>query len=167
MYDLVGVVVHSGVKLEAGHYYSFIKERGTDSERWWRFDDTTVTEFDENTLGEETFGGEHTWLPREERENWQNKNAYMLFYEQRHRPSPASNVDEVSDVRVPPNLSNAIVSDNTQLLRERLSGDRFTLDFVKAILETFTFKPIRTLEGTFFPFMLFLLPLSLSLCSFG
>lgn len=61
-YELVGVVVHSG-QASAGHYYSFIKERkrsdGTNRNRWLKFNDTTVEEFDMNdtTLEAECFGG--------------------------------------------------------------------------------------------------------------
>lgn len=141
----MGVVVHSGTRLEAGHYYSIIKEHGEDGDLWWRFDDTTVTAFDVNDLGEETFGGEHLHLPTEERESWQNKNAYMLFYEQRYRSRPTSDI--VCDV-VPSPLAQAITVDNTQLLRDRLCVDRLSFDFTKTILETFTFEPIKSLDGT-------------------
>lgn len=59
-YELVGVVVHSG-QANAGHYYSFIKERrkNGDRSRWLKFNDTTVEEFDMNdtTLEAECFGG--------------------------------------------------------------------------------------------------------------
>lgn len=61
-YELVGVVVHSG-QASAGHYYSFIKERkrsdSSSRNRWLKFNDTTVEEFDMNdtTLEAECFGG--------------------------------------------------------------------------------------------------------------
>ena len=62
-YELVGVVVHSG-QASAGHYYSFIKERKRPEDRscrnrWLKFNDTTVEEFDMNdtTLEAECFGG--------------------------------------------------------------------------------------------------------------
>lgn len=61
-YELVGVVVHSG-QASAGHYYSFIKERkrteNNGRNRWLKFNDTTVEEFDMNdkTLEAECFGG--------------------------------------------------------------------------------------------------------------
>lgn len=61
-YELVGVVVHSG-QASAGHYYSFIKERkrpeGTNRNKWFKFNDTTVEEFEmnDNTLEAECFGG--------------------------------------------------------------------------------------------------------------
>lgn len=61
-YELVGIVVHSG-QASAGHYYSFIKERkrsdNSNRNRWLKFNDTTVEEFDMNdtTLEAECFGG--------------------------------------------------------------------------------------------------------------
>uniref|UniRef100_K3WJM4 ubiquitinyl hydrolase 1 n=1 Tax=Globisporangium ultimum (strain ATCC 200006 / CBS 805.95 / DAOM BR144) TaxID=431595 RepID=K3WJM4_GLOUD len=56
MYDLVGIVVHSGTS-DMGHYYSFIKDRRR-PERWLEFNDEIVREFDIERLGEECFGGE-------------------------------------------------------------------------------------------------------------
>eukprot|EP00095_Tigriopus_kingsejongensis_P003305 maker-scaffold355_size198070-snap-gene-0.39 protein:Tk03305 transcript:maker-scaffold355_size198070-snap-gene-0.39-mRNA-1 annotation:"ubiquitin carboxyl-terminal hydrolase 24 isoform x8" len=95
-YRLVGVLVHSG-QANAGHYYSFIKERrsktvsGSNSGKWFKFNDTTVEEFDMNTdsLTTECFGGnykvkkdesgsQNSNLPEERQRYW---NAFMLFYE--------------------------------------------------------------------------------------
>jgi len=54
VYKLGGVVIHSGYA-QGGHYYSFIKDRGTD--KWYKFDDETVTDFDISNLEQECFGG--------------------------------------------------------------------------------------------------------------
>lgn len=149
VFDLVGVVVHAGRQLEAGHYYSFIKDRSAvDDESWWRFDDTSVSEFDISQLGEETFGGNHEWLPREERETWQNKNAYMLFYEQRKLGD--RDRTSLAHVDVPKPLSEAIVHDNQQLLRERMRSDPLVFDFIKSVLEGLTFTPVLDLNGAAF-----------------
>ena len=97
LYDLVGVVVHSG-QANAGHYYSFIKDRKGNSvsnankDKWFKFNDTTVDSFfmnDEN-LEAECFGGTFTVnkkegggtsnLPEERQRYW---NGYILFYEAR------------------------------------------------------------------------------------
>jgi len=56
-YHLVGVLVHSGT-VDAGHYYSFIKERNT--EKWYRFDDRVIVDFDPAKLPLETFGGDNS-----------------------------------------------------------------------------------------------------------
>ena len=92
-YDLVGIVVHSG-QASAGHYYSFIKDRHT--ERWLKFNDTTVEEFQmtDDSIVQECFGGSfkvkksHTGssgLPENRQRYW---NAYMLFYEKRGNATP-------------------------------------------------------------------------------
>lgn len=92
-YDLCGVVVHSG-QASAGHYYSFIKERRSDPQYaakrgiWYKFNDTTVEQFDLNdaTLETECFGGTYkakvsdsaSCYPETRQRHW---NAYLLFYE--------------------------------------------------------------------------------------
>ena len=53
-YKLKGTVVHYGTA-EGGHYYSFIKERGTD--KWFEFNDMNVREYDPADLPEDAFGG--------------------------------------------------------------------------------------------------------------
>eukprot|EP00090_Calanus_glacialis_P047045 TRINITY_DN9530_c0_g1_i3.p1 TRINITY_DN9530_c0_g1~~TRINITY_DN9530_c0_g1_i3.p1 ORF type:complete len:2633 (-),score=502.34 TRINITY_DN9530_c0_g1_i3:271-7929(-) len=94
-YDLVGVTVHSG-QANAGHYYSFIKDRRGNSvtnankNKWFKFNDTTVEGFemtDEN-LEAECFGGkfkvkkkEGSSLPEERQRYW---NGYILVYEARN-----------------------------------------------------------------------------------
>ncbi|KAG6612398.1 putative ubiquitin-specific protease [Phytophthora cinnamomi] len=90
MYDLVGVVVHSGTS-DTGHYYSFIKDRhDTDNQRWLEFNDEVVRDFDVDTMGEECFGGEEvaqkwdalqgTYSPIVQ---MKRRSAYMLIYERR------------------------------------------------------------------------------------
>jgi len=94
-YDLVGVVVHSG-QANAGHYYSFIKERkghsvvNVNKNKWFKFNDTTVEEINmtDETLETECFGGkfkakkkEGSNLPEERQRYW---NGYILVYEARN-----------------------------------------------------------------------------------
>ena len=93
-YDLVGVTVHSG-QANAGHYYSFIKDRKANSvvnpnkNKWFKFNDTTVEEFEmtQENLEAECFGGkfkvkkkEGSNLPEERQRYW---NGYILIYEAR------------------------------------------------------------------------------------
>lgn len=57
-YELVGVLIHSG-SADAGHYYSFIKERNKKSPnygQWCEFNDTTVKETSFEQLKKECFG---------------------------------------------------------------------------------------------------------------
>ncbi len=97
IYDLVGIIVHSG-QANAGHYYSFIKAVNADDangvddgchDKWYKFNDTTVEEIDFNNsvLIEECFGGsfacsnDNKSLPEERVRYW---NAYMLLYKVRN-----------------------------------------------------------------------------------
>ncbi|XP_065657355.1 ubiquitin carboxyl-terminal hydrolase 24 isoform X3 [Hydra vulgaris] len=89
-YELVGIVVHSG-QANAGHYYSFVKNRQNGNgafEKWYKFNDVTVERFEMNdeALKIECFGGEYrvpqtdsnSQYPENRIRTW---NAYMLFYE--------------------------------------------------------------------------------------
>ncbi|KAF1313483.1 Ubiquitin-specific protease, partial [Globisporangium splendens] len=93
MYDLVGIVVHSGTS-DMGHYYSFIKDRRR-PERWLEFNDEVVREFDIERMDEECFGGEEAkphWdgTSRVSKVQMERRNAYMLLYERRDDVSVSS-----------------------------------------------------------------------------
>ncbi|XP_064607447.1 ubiquitin carboxyl-terminal hydrolase 24-like isoform X2 [Liolophura sinensis] len=97
-YELVGIVVHNG-QANAGHYYSFIKDRRgtvlTNNQRgkWFKFNDNIVEEFEmsETTLEAECFGGTYkakiydqsSSYPEDRLRYW---NGYMLFYEKLEEP---------------------------------------------------------------------------------
>jgi len=100
LYELVGIVVHSG-QASAGHYYSFIKVKRpptssaipedraveTNSGRWLRFNDILVDEFamSDPAMEAECFGGSYKAKPNDTQSSnpeiriryW---NAYLLFY---------------------------------------------------------------------------------------
>jgi hypothetical protein len=86
VYELQGVVVHSGQTIHSGHYYSFIRDPATGA--WHRLDDDAVAEVSEERLREECFGGtvetkdQYGDIKREDR--W--RSAYVLFY----RAAPAA-----------------------------------------------------------------------------
>ena len=94
-------MVHSG-QANAGHYYSFIKDRQKNN-TWLKFNDTTVEEFEmtDEALKQECFGGSFkvkknsgsSHLPENRQRYW---NAYMLFYESRTStlPVPARRASE-------------------------------------------------------------------------
>eukprot|EP01138_Halocafeteria_seosinensis_P009856 gb/GECG01010067.1/.p1 GENE.gb/GECG01010067.1/~~gb/GECG01010067.1/.p1 ORF type:complete len:2477 (+),score=252.87 gb/GECG01010067.1/:1-7431(+) len=84
-YTLKGVLVHTG-NADSGHYYSFIRER--ESNKWFRFEDHSITPFDPQDIPTECFGGTETvkvahktmnYSIEEEREV--ERNALLLFYE--------------------------------------------------------------------------------------
>lgn len=51
-YTLRGTIIHSGTS-EAGHYYSFIKQK----EKWFKFNDEIIEEVDYSKVEEEAYGG--------------------------------------------------------------------------------------------------------------
>jgi len=91
LYDLVGVVVHTG-SLDSGHYYSYIKERvpirGTEP-KWFEFNDTSVTPWDPKRLEADCFGGESTSSPVRSAFGHSfgggnyGKGAYILIYQRK------------------------------------------------------------------------------------
>ncbi|KAL3659461.1 hypothetical protein V7S43_015453 [Phytophthora oleae] len=117
MYDLVGVVVHSGTS-DTGHYYSFIKDRHeAENQRWLEFNDEVVRDFDVETIGEECFGGEEvaqkwdamqgTYSPVVQ---MKRRSAYMLIFEKRE-------AEIVKTAEIFP-LSSPVKTFSTQILRE-------------------------------------------------
>ena len=86
LYTLHGVIVHSG-QANAGHYYSFIKKRGTGE--WYKFNDDSVTsiKMTDQTMVEECFGGEFNSKGSTRNRYW---NAYILFYDRVNEMSPPS-----------------------------------------------------------------------------
>ncbi len=48
-YKLKGILIHMG-EADSGHYYSLIKNRDEKSSQWYEFNDTIVTNFDENDI---------------------------------------------------------------------------------------------------------------------
>ncbi|KAJ3450484.1 ubiquitin carboxyl-terminal hydrolase faf-x-related [Anaeramoeba flamelloides] len=97
-YELCGILIHLG-STRSGHYYSFIKERETRKDikpknpKWFKFDDSTVTEFDIKNIPQECFGAssKDRSIGNNDISNTQNKygysvgdkrySAYMLFYQ--------------------------------------------------------------------------------------
>ncbi|GBG68283.1 hypothetical protein CBR_g2830 [Chara braunii] len=101
MYELMGVVVHSGTAF-AGHYYSYIKERDGDGPLncpdhpggWMAFDDKRVEPYDISDLEKDCFGGKYTvevydnFLKTTSPQEFDRPNsAYMLLYERRPQSS--------------------------------------------------------------------------------
>ena len=126
MYDLVGVVMHSG-ELNSGHYYSYIKERGSRagclaSERaklrggaagpWFEFNDATVTPWDVANLDSACFGG--MTMGTDGKETPSHKSAYILVYERRtpcaalpvRLPPPATAEPAAPPPPPPPSATN-------------------------------------------------------------
>ena len=84
LYELTGITIHFGVS-DYGHYYDLIKAVNN---KWYKFNDTNITEFDESEIPKEAFGdkeNENNDLESEitdkaEIKEKDNKNAYILIY---------------------------------------------------------------------------------------
>ncbi|KAI9691723.1 MAG: hypothetical protein M1822_007795 [Bathelium mastoideum] len=136
-FELVGILVHDGTA-EAGHYYSFIRERPTPAgqqPKWFRFNDAFVTDFDPGQIDTNCFGGHLPQLHDGEK----RFSAYMLFYERASKlDSMASQLDRAVrlplKVPVPADISLEIVSANRlHLLRHCLFDPDFP-SFIQAII---------------------------------
>jgi hypothetical protein len=106
-YELVGMVIHTG-SATAGHYYSYIQERGADgvTGRWFEFNDSYVAEWDPSRMEDDCFGGEdvfqgrgyydykyadgqynRVWVPGREYRRTRYNNAFLAIYDKVKRPT--------------------------------------------------------------------------------
>ena len=94
-YSLKGVVAHVGA-IDRGHYYSFIRERCSDT--WLEFNDRKVVPFSQEAIPSECFGGRDEFVDRHGmpcsrvREN----NAYLLVYERKTAAAAAASESSTS-----------------------------------------------------------------------
>ena len=86
-YELIGVTVHTGTA-DGGHYYAFIRDRASNKDKWYSFNDAEVKPFDTNQIASECFGGEMSSRTYDqvtdkfmELSIEKTNSAYMLFYE--------------------------------------------------------------------------------------
>lgn len=127
IFELVGVLVHSGTA-ESGHYYSYIRERPVADSRksWVEFNDADVSSFDPSKIAEQCFGGLndslHTASMGQTRYGkvW---NAYMLFYQRVSSMDSATEIykpqtkDTPVHVELPIDLGNHIAMENELFIR--------------------------------------------------
>jgi ubiquitin carboxyl-terminal hydrolase 34 len=138
-FNLVGVLIHTG-NAEAGHYYSYIKERNGKPHSWVEFNDADVTTFDLGTLQESSFGGlgEPNFGVRYTRA-W---NAYMLFYE-RATVSAANggqlgqSVDQPVHVTMPRELFLPVAQNNKEFIRKFCMFDPEHSKYVRLLLDQY------------------------------
>ena len=98
-YKLKGTVIHLGTA-DQGHYYSFIQDRESESNKWYEFNDHIIKDFDPSDIPYEAFGGDDESLMNDlqnmkhlkgnndqamiqamKQYKTKIKNAYVLFYE--------------------------------------------------------------------------------------
>ena len=96
-YELTGITIHFGVS-DFGHYYDIIKS--PTNNKWYKFNDTNVSEFKEDDIPKEAFG-EKDYSEDDsykEKENGRN-NAYILFYTKKNSSIEILNK---TDLALPP-----------------------------------------------------------------
>ncbi len=143
LFELVGVLVHSGTA-ESGHYYSYIKERPANSvngSSWVEFNDMDVTSFDPNNIADQCFGGHSGTTHYTNNHFLKNWNAYMLFYERMEPrsfhsdpPLPTS-LGVPAKCAVPPDINSQVVLGNAQFLRNYCMFDPAHVIFARQLLE--------------------------------
>lgn len=145
VFELVGVLVHSGTA-ESGHYYSYIRERPTagSGKSWVEFNDSDVSRFDPANIADQCFGGLNDPLPSANSNQVRfNKvwNAYMLFYQRVSSMETAKSVYTPSprhtpvNIPVPFGLGNHIAMENELFIRTYSLLDPYHAFFMRCILE--------------------------------
>ncbi|CAK70549.1 unnamed protein product (macronuclear) [Paramecium tetraurelia] len=164
-YKLKGVVVHQGTA-ECGHYYSLIN---TMDDKWLKFNDSVIEEFDINLLSYECFGGKQSEI-RQGFQPMGSTNAYILVYERTQKETielKFSNLKQKQEIMSKfecelEQNSNLVVKMNyqtmaKQFISEALYGEiqydnhKFMMErhiysdeffrFVKEIAEAYPFPP--------------------------
>lgn len=144
IFELVGILVHSGTA-ESGHYYSFIRERtSTDDEpRWFEFNDDNVSLWDSRNMANQTFGGLGQQSAHDSNGTGYTKNysGYMLFYqrssslaaEQQQQAELSATPGTVTPVQaqVPADLKEHILRENANILKRHCLFDPNYMIFVE------------------------------------
>ncbi|PWY93275.1 ubiquitin C-terminal hydrolase [Aspergillus sclerotioniger CBS 115572] len=144
VFELVGVLVHSGTA-ESGHYYSYIRERPTTDARgsWVEFNDSDVSRFEQGKLADQCFGGYNDSLQSSAMGQVRfNKvwNAYMLFYQRVSSMEAAKTIYNPTKphhpvrVPLPVALANHIVMENEIFIRTYCLMDPYHALFIRYLL---------------------------------
>ncbi|KAE8407660.1 hypothetical protein BDV37DRAFT_5930 [Aspergillus pseudonomiae] len=144
LFELVGVLVHSGTA-ESGHYYSYIRERPTADARgsWVEFNDSDVTRFDQSKIADQCFGGYNDSMNNTSMGQVRfNKvwNAYMLFYQRVSSMESSKAIYKPTTshcpvhVQVPVLLANHIMMENEIFIRAFCLMDPYYAMFVRHLL---------------------------------
>lgn len=178
MYELTGVVIHSG-QSTGGHYYAFVREEGT--RQWLEINDGRVSRFDIDTIDEEAFGGDFFEDVEQQAGNSGNGNsvyntlagvfgvdtgaedskkkinsklrsAFMLVY---NRVDPRSNLSTGIryKAQIPNHLSEVVQEDNLHFFRSKYVFSDQYLVFVTQLLlnaleSSTTIQSLFDIEGT-------------------
>ncbi|KAI1417598.1 hypothetical protein F5Y13DRAFT_201180, partial [Hypoxylon sp. FL1857] len=142
MFELVGILVHSGTA-ESGHYYSYIRERPTISNTpsWVEFNDEVVTSWDPLQMENACFGGQD-FRPQFESGTAYEKvySAYMLFYQRSSSLQKEQEMLKLSGqpgpfrCTLPRALESQVKIDNWAIVQRHCLYDPAHLPFVYKVL---------------------------------
>lgn len=139
IFDLVGILVHSGT-CESGHYYSYIRERpsptGVVAATWVEFDDSNVGSFNPSEIAQRAYGGTAGDVYNRHVKVY---SAYMLFYQRRSTMEKDQRDWDIPvkgrpfKVPAPDQLVNAVEIDNSAFVREYCLFDPGHSRFVRQL----------------------------------
>lgn len=142
-FELVGILVHAGTA-ESGHYYSYVRERPTESETqtWVEFNDDVVSSWDPSLMASSCFGGPDypSHLQQNSAVYDKQYSAYMLFYERSSSLAEKQSLVRRGEcsiplaVNVPERLRQFIQDENTWILRRHCLFDPSQVQFVSFLL---------------------------------
>jgi len=141
---LRGIVVHSGYA-DGGHYYSYSQDR--ESDKWFEFNDTYVSEFKESEIPDECFGGEEKWGSLMNFKNHvKSRNAYVVFYERISDFEPINSDDEaekekdvemeVETIKIPKEIDDIIQINNQEYWQSKFL---FSKEYIQSTNELLMF----------------------------
>lgn len=112
--------MHTGTA-DSGHYYSFIREhKDQGDERWYEFNDHTVSDFDINELENECFGGEDGFtgqgMMQMRSQKW--RNAYLVIYERKNQQEIRDEEAEAVATGVRPAASTTVADQVESMMDE-------------------------------------------------
>ena len=141
-FTLVGVLVHSG-SAEAGHYYSYIRERPCSRGTWLEFNDTDVTPYNPAHMESNCFGGWQDQFYHNMVQFPRTWNAYMLFYQRTSAlETEGQSVSPVSELQpariaVSDELNNRITAENVEFLRMYSLFDAEYAKFTRSLFDKY------------------------------
>ena len=108
LYELTGITIHDGVS-DYGHYYDLIK---AENNKWYKFNDTNISEFNESEIPKEAFGERENEieLDAEKSNKFENlnikeqdkKNAYILIYTKKNFKNNVIKNNEYKTILISP-----------------------------------------------------------------